>query len=959
MAWVGNSRCLYCQEKLPLYRLLAAEDFCSAAHREAFLQDQTRLGLERLVGARLELDRMFGTVLQPDPVTGDTPEVRSTAPVDYGTNARVAYPSMPAHSLPEPASFAQPGLGGEPKELAGFAEDLIVPADYWRFRMPEPIAFPVRMWFDIPFTIGLLGEVAIAEAMDEASDNDEERPPLAGPLPLRLEASRGDGPSIVAGQPAEYDLDTRIAYPDFARDSRVCSATERGLDVSGIAAPTGSTDWMPAGCDLPQMARGADFRAFPVDYDLDTCVAYPDFARDAQAWSVTERGLDISGIVALTGSTDWMPAGCDVPRMPRGAGFRAFPVDYDLDTCIAYPDFARDAQAWSVTERGLEISGIAALTGSTDWMPAGYELPRMARGGGYRAFPRGPEPLTFPSTPGLSISFVQRPLRDLDWLTSPETTAEPAEDEVPCMELLQLERPAQVDRGPRRVSRMGEPIPLRSRTWIAMETSATEARMQESGLRSLPLDEVPLVHGIWVNELDVVEVEEYEALIPAMDTPMPNPRLRFGVRAPLQPELVRGARTAVAEYDPYPIRGQVAMPEANFVVRVLTITASSGQLPIQPDWQGATRDSVAAGAVRHTDSGPLPLPSKPMMASAAGSGSGDARRPSPKPGRMVSLKWQGTPKPSKIVTSKVVAPAAYTNAPMQPKSRLSPMSLTERWTGGTVGKSLSTPSLAPMTRFWQYAPKDLRLLAMLVPLLVILALRPSIPKVSISQSKSASQFSAVMSQQWRNVKHTISDRAGIDLADDFRTGLDNWTSRGDSTAAWSYDRTGFVRPGPLALYQPSMNLRDYDVELLTEIQTKSLGVAVRAGNFDRYQAVRLSILQSGPMPKVAVIHYPVIGGKEGPRTVVPLPFDVRTDTLYHLRIEAHGEDFTVHVQDKLVAFWSDNRFRSGGVGLFCSKGEDARVRWIEVMHQYDALGRLCAYLAPYGMQTSNGSWTQQ
>ena len=67
-------------------------------------------------------------------------------------------------------------------------------------------------------------------------------------------------------------------------------------------------------------------------------------------------------------------------------------------------------------------------------------------------------------------------------------------------------------------------------------------------------------------------------------------------------------------------------------------------------------------------------------------------------------------------------------------------------------------------------------------------------------------------------------------------------------------------------------------------------------------------------------------------------------------------DFTIVAQGQVVDFWSDNRIRKGGVGFFCGRGEKARVRWVEVSHQYDALGRLCAYLAPYGFEGRNGNF---
>jgi len=46
---------------------------------------------------------------------------------------------------------------------------------------------------------------------------------------------------------------------------------------------------------------------------------------------------------------------------------------------------------------------------------------------------------------------------------------------------------------------------------------------------------------------------------------------------------------------------------------------------------------------------------------------------------------------------------------------------------------------------------------------------------------------------------------------------------------------------------------------------------------------------------------------------------------------------------------------AGGVGLFSEKGETAKVRWIEVSHHSDFLGKLCAYLAPFDAQGTGGS----
>jgi hypothetical protein len=70
-------------------------------------------------------------------------------------------------------------------------------------------------------------------------------------------------------------------------------------------------------------------------------------------------------------------------------------------------------------------------------------------------------------------------------------------------------------------------------------------------------------------------------------------------------------------------------------------------------------------------------------------------------------------------------------------------------------------------------------------------------------------------------------------------------------------------------------------------------------------------------------------------------------------IDVHGSDFTIMAQGQVVDFFSDKRLRQGGVGFFSDRGEKARLRWVEVSHQYDALGRLCAYIAPYGLEAGN------
>jgi hypothetical protein len=266
----------------------------------------------------------------------------------------------------------------------------------------------------------------------------------------------------------------------------------------------------------------------------------------------------------------------------------------------------------------------------------------------------------------------------------------------------------------------------------------------------------------------------------------------------------------------------------------------------------------------------------------------------------------------------------------------------------------------PVVQFWQRAPRDLKLLAFALPLLAGLAVHPSLPKVSITAADrpapiSSDTVSKAVGGRLSTFKQEIANRAGVEFHDDFRAGLDDWQSKSDLHRSWSFDHAGFVRPGPLAIYAPTVPLTDYTFEFLGQLDRKSLSWAFRAQDFGNYYAQRLVVLQPGPLPVVGLQTWAVIGGKAGPKREVILPIVTRNEMLYRIKLDVRNENFTLSIQGQLVDFWSDGRLKSGGVGLFGSRGQESRVRWVQVSHQYDALGRLCAYLAPYSIQSADGS----
>jgi hypothetical protein len=265
----------------------------------------------------------------------------------------------------------------------------------------------------------------------------------------------------------------------------------------------------------------------------------------------------------------------------------------------------------------------------------------------------------------------------------------------------------------------------------------------------------------------------------------------------------------------------------------------------------------------------------------------------------------------------------------------------------------SAASLARNPRLW---------IGLAAALLLALLLRPShdttVAAAATATAHSPAAADQVLSRQWREMQQRILHRAAVNLQDDFRSGLSDWRGRPNWSRDWRYDPAGFVRTGSLAFFTPSMSMEDYSVEFLGQIERKALSWVVRAQDFHNYYVFKVVIDRPGPLPAASLVHYAVVGGRETARSQVRLPLSLRRDSLFRIRVDVRGQDFTTSVHGQVVDFWSDSRLSWGGVGFFSAKGEQSRVRWIEVSHQYDMLGRLCAWMAPYGMAPSQGGLNQ-
>lgn len=203
---------------------------------------------------------------------------------------------------------------------------------------------------------------------------------------------------------------------------------------------------------------------------------------------------------------------------------------------------------------------------------------------------------------------------------------------------------------------------------------------------------------------------------------------------------------------------------------------------------------------------------------------------------------------------------------------------------------------------------------------------------------------ALTGGQW--LRQALAERASTENREDFRTGMKAWAGNGQGwDKSWSRDPEGYVRPGQFALFKPSLAKPDYRMEMLAQIERKSLAWAVRARDSENYYAVKLTITKPGPRPLVSLVRYPVIGGKRGKATEVPVRVTLPTDAPYRVAVDVSGRKFAASIDGQPVDNWTDDVLPAGGVAMYSEAGERARLYWMRVVSNDDLLGRICAVLA--------------
>ena len=154
---------------------------------------------------------------------------------------------------------------------------------------------------------------------------------------------------------------------------------------------------------------------------------------------------------------------------------------------------------------------------------------------------------------------------------------------------------------------------------------------------------------------------------------------------------------------------------------------------------------------------------------------------------------------------------------------------------------------------------------------------------------------------------------------------------GGWTTTWGAD-TPTNRGKQISIYRPSMTMPDYRFEFRGQIERKALGWIFRASNPKNYYVMKLETIKPGANPFVAMVKYAVIDGKETTRTQVMLPFEVKADTVFQVRLDVSGDKFTTYVQGKLVDYWTDSRIKLGGTGFYTETGERSQIKSSQVSY---------------------------
>jgi hypothetical protein len=83
---------------------------------------------------------------------------------------------------------------------------------------------------------------------------------------------------------------------------------------------------------------------------------------------------------------------------------------------------------------------------------------------------------------------------------------------------------------------------------------------------------------------------------------------------------------------------------------------------------------------------------------------------------------------------------------------------------------------------------------------------------------------------------------------------------------------------------------------------------------------------------LALFKYLVINGRQTQVGRVPIDMTLGTDTVFNIRTDVRGPQFTTLIQGRQVDVWTDDQLKTGGVGFLNERDERAKVKSVAIRY---------------------------
>jgi hypothetical protein len=167
--------------------------------------------------------------------------------------------------------------------------------------------------------------------------------------------------------------------------------------------------------------------------------------------------------------------------------------------------------------------------------------------------------------------------------------------------------------------------------------------------------------------------------------------------------------------------------------------------------------------------------------------------------------------------------------------------------------------------------------------------------------------------------------ADVRVEENFDSGCGNWVG---GVADWRLDAAG-ARTGSLALFAPSIELIDYEMEFLVRVEKTSITWVFRAAELSDYYRAALRV---NPKGGYLFERTTVVGGVPEPVVSKAVTVSSNARTALAVRTVVKGKEFAVFLEGQAVDKWSDDRLPIGGVGFGSTADDRARLYWMRLTH---------------------------